>query len=272
MDNAFKFKVCETLMNLYCLYRQKWVRMMDPAKTVYPTQTVKERLTDGQIMNHLDGEYAVCVFAGEKATKFITVDVDLGEPEVVRKVINTMVDLGIPKELIYVSSSGRKGYHVDIFVEDFIYNDNAKKFYWALIERSGLDPRKVEFRPTHGQAIKLPLGVHQTTQRRCWFVDRETLEPIEDFEYVFGIERIPQTHIEEIVGGLVNNHMREIYGEIADERQKAKLRGKPNTDPGDTSLMVTAPGTRHNLQKRVAARARMDGCDYEDIVRIQMEW
>lgn len=268
MDNALKFKVSETLLNLYCLYRRRWVCMMDPAKVIYPIQTIKERFTDGHIFNHLDGNYCVCVFAGEHATKFITIDVDLGEPEVVHQVIDTMVEMGIPKELIYVSYSGRKGYHVDIFFKDFIYNACAEKFYWAMIERSGLNPRKVEFRPTHGQAIKLPLGVHQTTGNRCWFVDRDTLEPIENYEYIFGIERIPKEYMEELVDNIVNEHMREMYNEIARTRTHGRMRMKLD----DESLTVTEPGTRHNLQKKVAARARMDGFDYDDIVRIQMEW
>lgn len=272
MDNAFKFKVCETLLNLYCLYRGRWVCMMDPEKVPYPTQTVPKRYTDGTIMNHIDGRYCVCVFAGEHATKFISIDVDLGEPEVVHKVIDTMVELGIPRELIYVSSSGRKGYHVDIFFENYIYNACAEKFYWALIERSGLNPRKVEFRPTYRQAIKLPLGVHQVTHNRCWFVDRDTLEPIEDFSYVFGIQRIPQRYMEDLVDCIVNEHMREMYKQIAEDKKQDGMYKRTNTDLCEESLMVTAPGTRHNIQKKVAARARMDGCEFDDIVRIQMEW
>lgn len=272
MDNALKYKVCETLMNLYCLYRGRWVRMMDPEKVKFPIQTIKARYTDGEVMNHLDGEFCVCVFAGEHATKFITIDVDMGEPEVVRKVIDTMVDMGIPRELIYVSSSGRKGYHVDIFFEDFIYNACAEKFYWAMIERSGLNPRKVEFRPTHRQAIKLPLGVHAKTGNRCWFVDRETLEPIEEFEYVFCIQKIPRSYMEGIVDGIVNEHMRQIYNEAAKNKNKVVSKAKTVTDFSDESLRVTEKGTRHNIQKKVAARARMDGCDYDDIVNAQMEW
>lgn len=244
--------------------------MMDPKKVVYPVQTIKERYTDGDIFNHLDGNYSVCVFAGEHATKFITIDVDLGEPAIVHQVIDTMEEMGIPRELIYVSYSGRKGYHVDIFFEDFIYNKCAEKFYWEMIERSGLNPRKVEFRPTHGQAIKLPLGMHQTTGNRCWFVDRETLEPIENYEYVFGIERIQKRYMEELVDGIVNSHMRELYAQIAAKRTKP--HGHSCTDMSSDSLMVTAQGTRHNIQKKVAARARMDGFEFDDIVRIQMEW
>ena len=262
MDKALKFKVASALLEKYCFYRRKWVRMEDNQ-----VQTIKYRYTDGDVMNHLDGNYSLCVFAGEHATNFITIDIDLGEPEVVRKVVDTMVDLGIPRELIYVSFSGRKGYHVDIFFENFIYNSIAEKFYWALIERSGLNPRKVEFRPTHRQAIKLPLGIHQLTGNRCWYVDRETLEPIEDFEYIFTIERIPQEYMNRIVNEIVNEHMRSIYEEI---RQNTKFGG--STSGAYNSLEVTERGTRHNIQAKVAARARMDGNDFDDIVRIQMDW
>lgn len=268
MDNALQYKVCESLLNLYCLYRQRWVCMMDPQKTVYPIQTVKERFTDGHVINHLNGNYTMCVFAGKSATKFLCVDVDLGEPEVVHRVVDTIEDMGIPRQLIYVSSSGRKGYHVEIFFENFIYNSCAEKFYWGMIERGQLNPRKVEYRPTHTQAIKLPLGVHQTTQRRCWYVDRETLEPIERFDYIFEIERIPQAYMNELVDGIVNEHMREIYAQVNANANAKHERAVVATE----SLVVTQPGTRHNIQKKVAARARLDGHDYDSLVDIQMKW
>ena len=165
MDKALKYNVSSALLNLYCLYRQRWVCMIDPDHSPYPTQTIKHRFTDGDIMNHLDGKYCVCVFAGEHATKFLTFDVDLADAVVIHKLIDALADLGIPREYVYVSFSGRKGYHVDIFFKDFIYNNTAERLYWAAIEHSQLDPRKVEFRPTPRQAIKLPLGVHQATHR-----------------------------------------------------------------------------------------------------------
>lgn len=265
MDNALKFNVSSALLDLYCLYRQRWTCMIDPAHSPYPIQTIKHRFTDGDIINHLDGKYCVCVYAGEHATKFMTFDIDMDDPDVVHRLIDTLEDLGVPREHIYVSFSGRKGYHVDIFFKDFIYNSVAERLYWATIERGGFNPRKVEFRPTPRQAIKLPLGVHQVTRKRCWFVNPDTLQPIESFEYIYEIKRLDRDYVEQLVANIVNEHMRSVYAEIA----KAE-HTKPKTQTN--GLTITCAGTRHQLQAKVAARARMDGNDYDDIVRIQMEW
>ena len=261
MPDPLNFKVASVLLEKYCLYRQKYVRMTNPSSSPYPVQTVKHRFTDGDVLNHLAGEMSLCVFAGPHATSFLTVDVDLGDHDVVRKVVDTMSDLGVPRELIYVSSSGRKGYHVDIFFEPYVYNNVAHAFYKALIERSGLNPRKVEFRPTSRQAIKLPLGVHQTTQRRCWFVDRETLEPIESFDPVFSLQCIPQQLMNDIIKRCAHS-----------EHKKRDGRTVTRTGASDSQLVITEPGTRHNLQKKVAARARLDGNDWDGIVRAQIDW
>ena len=265
MDKALQINVCGKLMDLYCLFTGYW--NMSKGKSLL---RISSKYDAYNIMMHLNGEYAVCVYAGEHATKFMTIDVDLNDPAVVHKVIDTMVDMGIPRELIYVSFSGRKGYHVDIFFRNYVYNEYTYKFYWAMIERSGLDPRKVEFRPTKKMCIKIPLGVHQETGKRCWFVDRETLEPIEDFSYIFEVHKIDMNYFTDLVKNLVNEHMRSIYNEIAVENEKKKSQPKVKSDYN--SLVVTAPGTRHNLQKKVAARARMDGMDYDGVVQAQMDW
>ena len=99
---------------------------------------------------------------------------------------------------IYASLSGRKGYHVDLFFDPFVYNDVAKNIYDLVIWTAKLDPSKIEFRPTNTQAIKLPLGIHATTGRRCWYLDPVSLEPIEDIEYIYNIEKIPADLIREI--------------------------------------------------------------------------
>jgi len=265
MDKDLQIKVCGKIMDLYCLFTRYWNE--SKGDDIF---RVNSHYDAYQIMKHLDGEYAVCVFAGEHATKFLSIDIDIGDPVVVKKVIDTMEDMGIPRELIYVSYSGRKGYHVDIFFRNYVYNEYAKKFYWAMIERSGLDPRKVEFRPTSKQCIKLPLGIHQGTGNRCWFVDPVTLKPIEDFSYILEVQKIDMNYFTDLVKNLVNEHVRSIYNEITEARKK-KI-SLPKVIHDYDSLVVTIPGTRHNLQKKVAARARMDGMDYDGVVQAQMDW
>lgn len=271
MDEALIIKVSETLWDLYCLYHRRWVRIADATETDNPFCTVRKMYDLENIEDHVVGKYAFGVFAGEKATKFISIDIDDGEAETVHRVVDTMEEMGVPRERIYVSFSGRKGYHVDIFFNTHLSNYHARIFYEVMIERGGFDRKKVEFRPTHTQAIKIPLGIHPATKKRCWYVDRETLEPIERFEYVFEIQKIDWAEMKSVVHSLWSEHMQYVYNDI-NGYQKPEMKRRSGIPGNYGSLVVTAPGTRHELQKKVAARARMDGCDYFGIVEQQLMW
>ena len=179
LENKDFGDIIEVIKKTYGFYRQKYVVM-----SAKYTKTVNHYYTDKVIESHLNGYYALATFAGEKVTRFISVDIDEGGKKVVRQVMDAFAELGIPRDKIYVSTSGKKGHHVDIFFSPWIYNEKAKNLYDLMIWRTGLNPKKVEFRPTHRQAVKIPLGVHATTGRRCWYLDRDTLQPIERMDYI----------------------------------------------------------------------------------------
>lgn len=267
------YEIVSSLMERYVLYKKRWVRSKDPEKIVHPERespirTMKSRLDDSCLWLHLRGDYSVCVFAGPKATKFISFDIDIGDPDIVHKIIDTIEELGIPREKIYVSMSGNKGYHVDLYIKGKTYNNLARAFYEEVIARSGLDRKKVEFRPTATQAIKLPLGIHQRTHRRCWYVDRETLEPIERFNFVFETEFIDEEYFNKIAVDISNERLSSIYEEVRKEQDR--MRDVHTDIPDD--LMICAPGTRHKIQFRVAVMARQRGAGRSGIYTAQMEW
>ena len=99
------YEIVSSLMERYVLYKKRWVRSKDPEKIVHPERespirTMKSRLDDSCLWLHLRGDYSVCVFAGPKATKFISFDIDIGDPVIVHKIIDTIEELGIPREKI----------------------------------------------------------------------------------------------------------------------------------------------------------------------------
>ena len=263
------YKVAKRIAEIYCLYYKEWVCVCNPKYTPVPWNWIHKKYRLKTIMKHVNGNYAVAIFAGENATKFVSTDIDDGSIETVRKVIDTYAEIGIPRDRMYVSLSGRKGYHVDFFIERSLYNNHAMMLYEEMITRSGLDRHKVEFRPTHTQAIKLPLGVHPVTKNRCWFVNPDTFEPIEDFYYIYEIKAIDHDYVVNIAKDLEKKHIKRLYDELS--AYKSKKIMKPMERKYD-SLVVTAPGTRHNIQTKVAAWARMDGHDYDEIIEIQMNW
>lgn len=269
MDQDYMFSITTKLMELYGYYRKKWVMIYKKkSENEASFRTRNDMPLDGAMMQlHLMGNISVGAFAGPAATKFISIDVDYNDPNVVHYIINTMVDMGIPRDKIYVSTSGKKGFHIDIFFRDKMYNNRARMFYILLIDRTGLDPHKIEFTPTFGRAIKVPLGLHQGTKKRCWYLDRDTLEPIESFDEVFKIELIEEELMNDIVRRLGNEYLKKLYSEVDQRRQDVSKVGNLPAD-----LKVTKPGTRHKLQVKVAILARQRGSNRNGIYYAQMEW
>ena len=229
--------------------------------------TIMHPYGDAVIDSHLAGSYALCVFSGDKATRFITVDIDTGGKKVVRQVVDAFVELGIPRDRIYISLSGRKGYHVDIFFEPWIYNEKAKNLYELMIWRTGLDPKKVEFAPSITRAIKLPLGVHAKTGNRCWFVDQETLDPVEDFDYIYRIRPIPYEEICESVKEWNKKHWNELYIEMICGDNDGGNDGVEIMfdDEYYESKRLIMPGTRHDTMVGIAYDLRTYGAAAQQI-------
>lgn len=260
----------DKLNNLYGYYRQKYV-------LIYKTgiRTVGRPFTGRTIGGHLMGACTIGVFAGERATRFISVDVDDGGKPAVRKVIDTFAELGIPRDHIYPSMSGKKGYHVDIFFAPFIYNRNARNLYDLMIWRSGLDPKKVEFRPTHTQAIKIPLGIHQGTGTKCWYVDRDTLEPIEREDYINEIESLPASIIYDIFREWNPRHWKELYTEMVCDGINGDQKTYQIPEVNDEYLekhRLTEGGTRHDTMLKIARDMRLFGAEQADIVNGLLKW
>lgn len=258
--------------DLYCGYRQKYVIM-----TPEYTKTVNHEYSDKVIESHVRGSYAVGVFAGPKTTKFISFDVDAGGKAAVRKVISALADNGIPRDKIYASLSGRKGYHVDLFFDPFVYNDVAKNIYDLVMWTAKLDPSKIEFRPTNTQAIKLPLGIHATTRQRCWYLDPISLEPIEDIEYIYNIEKIPADFIRDIRANWNRRRWNELYAEMVcgdadDVGKHDKVSGNTKHFSRLEGYRLTDPHTRHETMVEIARNKRIAGASADTIYKILMEW
>ncbi len=166
----------EKMSSLYVSYRKRFVLSIPGASMFTPKRKNGEftALTDHMLTNHLRHKYAVAIYSGESASKFLCFDVDDGSADTVHTIIDRLVAFGIPQDKIYVSFSGGKGYHVELFFDRLVYTSQLYALYGMVIEQVKLNPRKVEFRPTYGNAIKLPLSIHGKTGNVCWFVEPET--------------------------------------------------------------------------------------------------
>ena len=154
MENFYD--VVNRLCDLYISYRGRYVMMLPQAGKIFMPKTSSgpAKLTNRAVCQHVNRQIAIGVFAGAHASKFICFDVDLPDPSEVRRLMDAMVFYGVPRDLIYVSTSGGKGYHVEIFFDGLVYTDRLRTFFDCVVLKAESNPLKVEFRPTNGLSIK----------------------------------------------------------------------------------------------------------------------
>ena len=252
------FDIARQLEELYITYRGRYVMMTPNGKVFIPrykdpkTGELKDhKITNKVVCGHLNGRYAICVYAGSAASKFVCFDVDDGNPDTVRTIIRILTEIGFPKERIYVSTSGGKGFHVEMFFTSLMFTCDLKNIYNYVCAIGKLNTSKVEFRPTRAQSIKLPLSIHGKTGNICWYLDQETLKPITNPEYIMEIQKIPH----ELAFGI--SHKLPRYGYIhgfEQEKVAPKVLTKKDLSAFDLNCYpdLTCQGKRHDLMVHIA--------------------
>ncbi len=207
-------EIIKKINDLYITLRKKWVKQNSKGhdftctyKKNQPWSYCNSCLTDPYIKSHLEGDDTVSVFSGANKTKFICFDVDekddLRARWMVHKIIEAMCTLGIHQKYIITSYSGRKGYHVELFFKDLIPLKKSKTLYEIVLTLSELDYKKVEFRPTFTQSIKLPLGWNyknsDPVKGFCPYVDPFNYFMPYDDGYILTIEKIESSKILNII-------------------------------------------------------------------------
>lgn len=248
---------------LYISFRGRYVMSADGQTFVPKWGNGYAKLTDAVVWEHLNYRRAVGVYAGPYTSRFICFDIDDGSPDVVRSVVNSIEATGVPSDKIYVSLSGKKGYHVEIFFDHLMQTSLLKRFYRFVCSDAQQEPSKVEFRPTKSQAIKLPLGKHPATGNICWFVDRDTLEPIESPDYLFEIVQMSGDTMCEIINALPRPER--------DQTTRADHKPAPS-DTADGLPDLAETGTTHNTIVKIAVRLAYEDVKEEDIVASLASW
>ena len=275
------FDIADRLAELYVSYRQRFVMMINGSIFIPKKKDSSPiPLSNSTICKHLNKMLAIGVFAGEYSSKFICFDVDDGNEDTVRKIIACAKDFGVPEDYVYVSSSGGKGYHVEIFFDRLVYTEKLRIFYDWVILRGKLDPVKVEFRPTKNQAIKLPLSRHVRTGHTCWFVNRDTFEPYTYDSYICSIQQFSA----DTFNGLVDHcGLRKSFsggdeidlGAMDPNRPKTRELTSAEKDllNGASSYPdITEPGQRHFLMRSIAIHNRRAGMTIEESTEALIHW
>ena len=225
-----KYEIAKDSINeLYISTRKKFIRQKSDG-TYSHSDGFKSKmvLNDRMIYNHLSDKETIGIFCPIGYTKFITLDIDCHgysegfRREIVLMLKDEIVNFNIPKESLYTSISGNKGYHLTIFLDDVTTVDNVVKFYEFILESTNLSSTMVELYPSNSNGLKLPLGTHQLTKRKCWFVDN-CFNEIEDITYLSNVERFSRDEFQKLVSQIsmsndVKKKMNVIYNEFSDNK------------------------------------------------------
>jgi len=145
-----------------------------------------------------------------------------------------------------------------------------------------IDFGQVEFRPTDTQGVKIPLGIHQKTKKRCWYVDNVNLKPIRKKEYILTIKKLSS----EYFYSLLNKAKDTIDNDEAEEIENIIQSHKPlkiyqqNIDREVTIESIeelianglNMQGTRHNALLKIAKYNKYNGMSAEENKQFLINW
>lgn len=240
-------------------------------------------LADYVIKQHLQQKRTIGVFAATSGTKFICFDVDYQDliqaREMALSIVQTLLgEFGLEENEILLTFSGSKGYHVEVFFNKLVPNWKAKRFYDLMLRIVEASSNEVELRPTHGQAVKLPLSLNRKTGKKCSIINKQYLYEMED-ESLLDIQPIDFSSIEELFEDL-----EDFYPEKREEisiSQESKEETSSNMNVNFSEVVqidyikrVLEAGTliesnsRHNTVLGIASLWNTEGRKQEDGLKV----
>ncbi|UOQ48135.1 hypothetical protein MUN88_19140 [Gracilibacillus caseinilyticus] len=272
---------------LYIQTRSKYLVQFPESKYITLTHAPDNKvvkLNDSMLNTHLKGDLTYGVFAGGYFSKFITFDVDCSNESMSRWITLRLAyvletEYEIERDNIHVSYSGNKGYHVDLFFKDQVKVEELKAFYQSVVISVGKLPEgEIEFRPSWTQGVKLPLGTHQKTGRRCLFVDNETLEPFDEgdsYDYFLAIEPMSSEIVTDSKINLTNEQITEFEEVVATTDVTVNAIDLSGALHKAAKIIetgrLTESGSRHKVTYTLACFGNTQGWEREETVEVILE-
>lgn len=241
--------IAERMKDLYVTYRKVWIEQKEDGQ--YHTER-RFSLHDDRIVDHLMQKKTIGLTA-QDVTKFMCFDIDYGKQDMA-KAEQTVRDIVLEleeahhmsRENILVSFSGSKGFHVEVFFNKPISINTVKNWYKDVVKTIGASTDKVEFRP-HRQGIKLPLGIHKVTGKKCYLVDTTTLKRVKD-EHIFNVLQLDGDRFLDNYQGYREDHVNAVYLEEDKAKEFDEVLGMTQIDiPSDVEGRCVAMLTDNQL-------------------------
>lgn len=123
-----------------------------------------------QLQQHIKLKETIGIFFPAIGTKLIGLDLDINDVEALNKIYNTL-SVYLDDTSFLITSSGGKGFHIDIFLENILSRDIVIKFYELILDETGLNNKELELRGANEQGWKLPFGMNHKKKNYCGIVN-----------------------------------------------------------------------------------------------------
>ncbi|MCY7731785.1 helix-turn-helix domain-containing protein [Aerococcus urinaeequi] len=164
MDSAV---IAERLLELYFVNRSSYIEQYRNKRGEVKYTHHKRKITVNDLVDHVEHRRTLGAITDPTTglTNFISFDVDTKDnayDDTLELVELLVTYYGIDQQFIYVSNSGHKGYHVELFFDEAIQWQALEPFYLEVINKLGKTKKEVELRPT-ANGLKLPLSINRKT-------------------------------------------------------------------------------------------------------------
>ena len=165
-----KYLIYDLYGNTYTVNANKTIEKVNEA-TGEVTEYKHLVLCKKQLQKHIKCQETIGIFFPAIGTKIIGLDLDINDVTALEKIYNTLITYIEPTSFL-ITSSGGKGFHIDIFLENILSRDIVIKFYELILQETKLNTKQLELRGASEQGYKLPLGFHHKKQSYCGAVNQ----------------------------------------------------------------------------------------------------
>lgn len=188
------------LNNFYITVKYRFLQYSNgQAYTITKGENRSWGLCDSDIKEHLQGSKTIGIYFPKDYTNLIAFDIDIEDIDLLNKLYSTLINYGISEKNLLLSSSGKKGYHVDIFLSSMIDKSVVNKFYEVILSDLKVSKKEIELRGGGNQGYKLPLGYHHKTGNHCYICNEWGKEESKLHKKIKSIRKLDVSVIGEIV-------------------------------------------------------------------------
>lgn len=286
--------------DFYITYRRKYLMMLPNASTI----TRSETLMDWSIKSHLLQKSRIGIKFG-KGSKVIGLDLDTLDTDILNRTYQALLTFGLLENNILMTSSGNKGYHIDIFLDNFLSRDIITKFYKVLLWEVDANTREIEIRGNSDAGYYLPFSINLKASNNkdrhygyCGIVNKYGVmehRVTQNIEKLESLCKADTSIVNDIVSINYDYMMEDMQvtptppheptakedtdtkGLLTDALEDYKLLDVYNTSVDSivkqiSSLKELQPSTRHNIAFVYAIALRETGLTKQQVHNSLIEW